>query len=53
MSTEPTDGSEDGKVVQLRAVDAGTETRTTEAAGPAYVDLSEGRAQRKPVIPAH
>jgi DNA segregation ATPase FtsK/SpoIIIE, S-DNA-T family len=53
MSTEPTGRSGDGQVVPLRAVDAGTEARTTEAAGPAYVDLSEGRAQRKPIVPAH
>jgi S-DNA-T family DNA segregation ATPase FtsK/SpoIIIE len=53
MSTEPIDGSEDGKVVQLRARDAGTEIRTTESSGPAYTDLSDGRAQRKPIIPAH
>lgn len=53
MSTEPIDGSEDGKVVPLRAKDAGTETRVTESPGPAYADLSDGRAQRKPVIPAH
>ena len=45
MTSEPIDGSEDAKVVPLRAVDAGTETRTSEAAGPAYTDLSDGRAQ--------
>jgi S-DNA-T family DNA segregation ATPase FtsK/SpoIIIE len=53
MTSEPIDGSEDGKVVRLRAVDVGTEDRTAEAAGPAYADLSDGRAQRKPVIPEH
>jgi DNA segregation ATPase FtsK/SpoIIIE, S-DNA-T family len=53
MSTEPANGSEDGKVVQLRAKDAGTETRTIEATGPAYTDLSDGQAQRKPILPAH
>ena len=53
MSTEPTGGSGDGQVVPLRAVDAGTEARTVEAAGPAYTDLSDGREQRKAVIPAH
>ena len=53
MSTEPTGGSRDAEVVPLRAADAHTETRVTEAPGPAYADLSDGRAQRKPVIPAH
>ena len=53
MTSAPIDGSEDGKVVQLRAVDAGTETRTVEAAGPAYTDLSDGRPARKPIVPAH
>ena len=37
----------------LRAADAGTEIRTAEATGPAYTDLSDGRAQRKPIIPGH
>jgi S-DNA-T family DNA segregation ATPase FtsK/SpoIIIE len=53
VASEPIDGSGDGKVVRLRAKDAGTETRTAEATGPAYTDLSDGREQRKPVIPAH
>jgi DNA segregation ATPase FtsK/SpoIIIE, S-DNA-T family len=53
MTSQPTGGSGDGKVVPLRAVDAGTEARTAEAAGPAYADLSDGRAQRKAIIPAH
>ena len=53
MSTDPTGGSRDAEVVPLRAADAHTETRVTEAPGPAYADLSDGRAQRKPVIPAH
>ena len=53
MTSEPIDGSGDANVVPLRAVDAGTEARTAEAAGAAYTDLSDGQAQRKPVIPAH
>jgi DNA segregation ATPase FtsK/SpoIIIE, S-DNA-T family len=53
MSTEPIDGSEDAQVVPLRATDAGTETRVSQSPGPAYADLTEGRAQRKPVIPEH
>jgi S-DNA-T family DNA segregation ATPase FtsK/SpoIIIE len=53
VSSEPIDGSEDAQVVPLSAIDAGTETRTTQSPGPAYADLSDGRAQRKPVIPAH
>jgi hypothetical protein len=53
MSSEPIDGSEDGQVVPLRATDAGTGARVSESPGPAYADLSDGREQRKPVIPAH
>jgi S-DNA-T family DNA segregation ATPase FtsK/SpoIIIE len=53
MSTDHTEDHPDGKAVQLRATDAGTEVRTAEATGPAYTDLTDGRAQRKPVIPAH
>jgi hypothetical protein len=34
MSTSPVDSSRDAEVVPLRAKDAGTEVRTTEAAGP-------------------
>jgi hypothetical protein len=41
------------EVVPLRAEDAATETRVTESSGPAYADLSDGRAQRKAIIPAH
>jgi DNA segregation ATPase FtsK/SpoIIIE, S-DNA-T family len=37
----------------LPAADAGTETHLTETPGPAYVDVSDGRAQRKPIIPHH
>jgi hypothetical protein len=39
--------------VPLRASDAGTEVRTAEAPGPAYTDLSDGQAQRKPIVPEH
>src|SRR5262249_3839665 len=53
MSTEPTGGSRDAEVVPLRAADAHTEARVAGSPGPAYADLSDGRAQRKPVIPAH
>jgi S-DNA-T family DNA segregation ATPase FtsK/SpoIIIE len=53
MSTEPAGGSEGAQVVPLRAKDAGTETRTIEAAGPAYADLTDGRAQRKAIVPEH
>ena len=53
MSTEPGTDHPGAEVVPLRAADAGTEARTAEATGPAYVDLSDGRAQRKPIIPAH
>jgi hypothetical protein len=53
MSTDHIDGERNAEVVPLRAEDAGTDTRVTEATGPAYADLSDGRAQRKPIIPAH
>src|SRR6516164_2542622 len=53
MSTEPITGDGNGAVVPLRAADAGTDARVTGSPGPAYADLSDGRAQRKPVIPAH
>jgi DNA segregation ATPase FtsK/SpoIIIE, S-DNA-T family len=51
VTSETTTGHRDAEVVPLRAHDAGTEARTAEAAGPAYADLSDGRAQRKPIIP--
>jgi S-DNA-T family DNA segregation ATPase FtsK/SpoIIIE len=53
MTSEPINGSEDAKVVQLRAADAGTEAHLGEAAGPAYAVLDEGREHRKPIIPPH
>jgi DNA segregation ATPase FtsK/SpoIIIE, S-DNA-T family len=53
VSTDHTEGKHNAEVVPLRAADAGTEVRTAESPGPAYTDLSDGRAQRKPVIPAH
>ena len=53
MSTEPAAGSRDAQVVPLRATDAGTDAKVTESPGPAYTDLSDGRAQRKAIIPAH
>lgn len=53
MSTDHIDGHRDAEVVPLRARDAGTEVRTAEATGPAYTDLSDGRPQRKAIIPAH
>jgi hypothetical protein len=53
MTSEPIDGSQDGKVVQLRAEDTGTEVRTAEATGPVYAGLSDGGEQRKPVIAPH
>jgi hypothetical protein len=30
-----------------------TDARTAESPGPAYTDLTDGRPERKPVIPAH
>jgi hypothetical protein len=53
MSTDQINDHPDGNVVPLHAQDAGTDTRVTEAADPAYTDLSDGRAQRKPVIAEH
>ena len=53
MTSEPIDGRQDGNVVPLRATDAETETRLDSSPGAAYVDLSDGGAQRKPVIPPH
>ncbi len=37
----------------LPAADAGTEARLGQATTPAYVDVSDGRPARKPVIPQH
>ncbi|HEV8274888.1 MAG TPA: cell division protein FtsK, partial [Streptosporangiaceae bacterium] len=53
MTSEPTGGSEDGKVIPLRAEDTATEVRTAESPGPSYTDLTDGRAQRRPIIPGH
>jgi S-DNA-T family DNA segregation ATPase FtsK/SpoIIIE len=53
MSTDHIEGHPDAEVVPLRAKDAGTETRVTQSDDAAYADLSDGRAQRKPIIPAH
>jgi hypothetical protein len=39
--------------VPLRAEDAATEVRPSEAPWPAYTDLSDGRPQRKAIIPEH
>ena len=54
MSSEPNDPP-GGEVIPLRAVDAQTETAFDESKppGPAYVDLSNGEAARKEIIPAH
>jgi DNA segregation ATPase FtsK/SpoIIIE, S-DNA-T family len=55
MSTDQTEGTRNGEVVPLRAAEAPTEVQLadTQPPGPAYVDVSDGRASRKPVIPAH
>jgi len=53
MSTDRINDHPDSNVVPLRAEDAATETRVTESPGPAYADLTDGRAQRKAIIPAH
>jgi len=56
MTSEPTQPPPDGgTVVPLRAVDAHTEVRLDEdrPPGAAFVDLSSGEAQRRPLIPEH
>jgi S-DNA-T family DNA segregation ATPase FtsK/SpoIIIE len=54
MTSAPSDPpASGGNVVSLRATDAHTEVRTDESAGPAYVDLTSGEAQRRPLIPGH
>jgi hypothetical protein len=39
--------------LSLPAADAGTEVRLDDAPAPAYVDVSDGRPARKPVIPTY
>jgi S-DNA-T family DNA segregation ATPase FtsK/SpoIIIE len=53
MTSDPGGGDHGAEVVPLRAADAATDAKVTESPGPAYTDLSDGRAQRKPVIPGH
>jgi S-DNA-T family DNA segregation ATPase FtsK/SpoIIIE len=56
MTSEPTDAPpEGGTVVPLRAVDARTEVALDEDRphGAAYVDLTSGELQRRPIIPPH
>jgi len=56
MTSAPHDPPADGgTVVPLRAVDAQTEVALDEGKPPgaAYIDLTSGDAQRRPVIPAH
>jgi S-DNA-T family DNA segregation ATPase FtsK/SpoIIIE len=53
VASEPISGDENANVVPLRAADAQTEARLGEAPGPAYVDLTDGRGQRKPILPPH
>jgi DNA segregation ATPase FtsK/SpoIIIE, S-DNA-T family len=53
MSTDHINDQPDANVVPLRAEDAATDTRVTESPGPAYADLTDGRPQRKAIIPAH
>jgi DNA segregation ATPase FtsK/SpoIIIE, S-DNA-T family len=53
VTSEPIDSSQDRKVVPLRADETPTEAKLAESAGAAYVDVSAGTGQRKPVIPAH
>jgi S-DNA-T family DNA segregation ATPase FtsK/SpoIIIE len=54
MTSEP-DGPQARTVVPLRAAGAHTEVRLDEdqAPRPAYVDLTGGEAQRRPLIPEH
>jgi hypothetical protein len=53
MSTDHIDGEHNADILPLRAKDAGTETKVAEATGAAYTDLSDGRPQRKAIIPEH
>jgi S-DNA-T family DNA segregation ATPase FtsK/SpoIIIE len=56
MSSQPTDPPADSaNVVPLRALDAHTEVALDEdkPPGAAYVDLTSGEAQRRPIIPEH
>jgi S-DNA-T family DNA segregation ATPase FtsK/SpoIIIE len=56
MTSEPADPPvSGGNIVQLRAAEVPTEVRLDEdqAAAPAYVDLTSGDRQRKPLVPAH
>ncbi len=56
MTSAPSDPpANSGNVVSLRAVEAQTEIALDEdkPPGPAYVDLTSGERQRKPLIPAH
>jgi DNA segregation ATPase FtsK/SpoIIIE, S-DNA-T family len=55
MSTDTTDPQANGQVISLRAAEVPTEVQLadTHPAAPAYVDVSDGTAARKPVIPAH
>ena len=56
MSSQPTDPPASGaNVVPLRATDAQTEVALDEdrPPGAAYVDLTRGEAQRRPIIPQH
>jgi DNA segregation ATPase FtsK/SpoIIIE, S-DNA-T family len=54
MSTDTTEPQANGQVISLQAVEAPTEVQLdTGTPGPAYVDVSDGRAARKPIIPEH
>jgi S-DNA-T family DNA segregation ATPase FtsK/SpoIIIE len=55
IMTSGTDGPQARTVVPLRAAGARTEVHLDEdqAAGPAYIDLTRGEAQRRPLIPEH
>ena len=53
MTTHHTEDDQNAEVIQLHADDAGTEAHLAETAGPAYVTLGDGEAQRRPIIPGH
>ena len=55
MSSETVPPGTDTRVPALQAADAQTEARLDggQQPGPAYVDVSDGRASRKPIIPGH
>jgi hypothetical protein len=53
MSTDQAPREADAEVIQLRAAEAPTEAKLDQTPAPAYIDVTDGAAQRKPIVPAH